>query len=84
MRVEFELCNLPRLRIMEYLVLAGGEPTGEVAVVGEGWTAALEKMEPSQVGSIKIPRDCLIIEGEAHAVERVSAFMRKKTMRGGG
>ncbi len=33
---------------------------------------------------MSIRRDLLIIEGEAEAVARVHAFMRNKTMRGGG
>lgn len=84
MRVEFELRNLPRLRVMEYLAEAGGALTGDHAVAGEGWTARLEKMAPAEVGRIRIPCDRLVMEGETDAVERVSAFMRKKTMRGGG
>lgn len=69
---------------MEYLAEAGGKPTGELAVSGEGWSAYLEPLEPAVVGTMRIPRDRLVIAGDDLAVERVSAFMRFKTMRGGG
>ena len=83
-RVELELRNLPGFRIMEYLAEAGGEPTGELIVSGEGWSAYLEPIEPAVVGAMRIPRDRLVIAGDDSAVERISAFMRCKTMRGGG
>jgi hypothetical protein len=83
-RVELELRNMPGYRIMEYLVEAGGEPTGELAVSGAGWSAYLEAIEPALVGALRIPRDRLVISGHDSAVERISAFMRRKAMRGGG
>lgn len=84
MRVEFELCNLPRFRVMEYLEQAGGEPVAALEVAGDGWIAVLDALEPAQVGSVLVPRDRLVIEGDDPVVERVSAFMRQRTMRGGG
>jgi hypothetical protein len=84
LRVELELRNLPRARVMEYLVEANGQPEVELVVGGDGWSARLEQMEPAQVGSIAVPRDMLVIEGEDAAVQRVCLFMRSKTMRGGG
>jgi molybdopterin synthase sulfur carrier subunit len=85
LRFEFDLRNLPRDRIMGYLAEAGGVQDGHLAVVGQGWQARLEEMPPAKVGRFSVPRDLLIIEGsDADAVQRVCAFMRHKTMRGGG
>ena len=84
MHVELELRNVPGFRIMEYLAEAGGEPTGDLTVSGEGWSAFLEPIEPAVVGAMRIPRDRLVIVGDDSAVERISAFMRRQTMRGGG
>jgi hypothetical protein len=83
-RIEFELRNLPRFRVREYLVEAGGGEVDDLTVTGAGWTATLTAMPPAQVGSFAIPRDLLVIAGDEDAVARVSAFMRQKTMRGGG
>ncbi len=84
MRVELELCNLPIDRVMGYLVDAGGQLDGDRAVHGAGWSAVLMAMEPAQVSVIRVPRDLLVIEGDPDPVERVQAFMRRRTMRGGG
>ena len=84
-RYEMELRNLPRFRIMEYLTEAGGVPSGELAVAGQGWQAELVEMEPVQIGVMSIRRDMLVIEGsDGDEVTSVHAFMRQKTMRGGG
>lgn len=85
MRVELELRNLPLSRVMGYLVEAGGRETGERSVEGQKWTARLEEMEPAKVGRLlRVRRALLIIEGDNQIVEHVQAFMRTKTMRGGG
>ncbi len=84
MSVELELCNLPLDRVMGYLVDAGGQLDGDRIIRGEGWSAVLMALEPAQVSVIRVPRDLLVIEGDPNAVERVHAFMRRRTMRGGG
>jgi hypothetical protein len=84
MRKELELRNLPRFRIMEYLIEAGGAKTDELGVAGPDWSARLEAMEPAKIITMTVRRDLLIIEGEDAAVEEKYAFMRRKTMRGGG
>ena len=84
MRVEMDLRNFPRFRIMEYLVEAGGQLTAEYAVSGTSWTAELIAMDPINVGLIKVRRDMLVIDGDDSAVPDIEAFMRRKTMRGGG
>lgn len=84
MRVEMELCNLPRERVISYLVEIGGKISDPCAVIGPDWSAKLIKMEPAQVGVIRVPRDLLVIEGDPHIVEPIHAFMRRRTMRGGG
>lgn len=86
MRVEFELRNVPRFRVRQYLTEAGGTQTGELTVKGIGWSAELIELEPVIITKIiEIPRDLLVIEGTDEAeFERVTTFMRRKTMRGGG
>ena len=86
MRFEMELRNLRRSLVMGFLMQAGGEPSGELSVNGEGWNARLEGMEPARIGpAIPIRRDMLIIEGDDPAVVTpVYDFMRKNMIRGGG
>lgn len=84
MRVELELRNLPTVRVMGYLVDAGGQLQGQRVAQGSGWVATLIELEPAQMTVFSIPRDLLVIEGEPDAVDRVHAHMRRCTMRGGG
>lgn len=85
MRVEMELRNIPRQRVMQYLEEAGGQRVGPLAVAGAGWSAHLEEMEPAVITVMTIRRDLLVIEGDdPDAVDVAHAFMRRKTMRGGG
>ena len=83
-RVEMEMRNLPLFRLQEYLVAAGAEQQDERAFVGTGWTARIEAMEPAKIITMTVRRDMVIIEGDEAEVNRVHAFMRGKTMRGGG
>lgn len=83
-RVEYELRNLPRHRMREYWVEAGGTLTSSLSAEGEGWKIWLESMPPAVVGPIEVRRDRLVIEGEQATVQRIADFMRGKTMRGGG
>ncbi|MEL6527946.1 MAG: hypothetical protein AAFQ07_19770 [Chloroflexota bacterium] len=84
-RHELELRNVPRNRVMEYLVEAGGTEDGELAVQGDGWRGWLEELEPVKIITMTVRRDMLIIEGEdPDTVNEVRNFMRRKTMRGGG
>ncbi|MGJ3239083.1 MAG: hypothetical protein ACFE0Q_10300 [Anaerolineae bacterium] len=84
MRYEMELRNVPRKRVMEYLIEAGGTEDSELAVTGEGWRGWLEELEPVQIITMTVRRDMLILDGDADVLDEVHAFMRRKTMRGGG
>lgn len=81
MRVEMELRHLPRFRIVDFLVQAGGEITGVLSVTGDGWSAYIEALEPDRVGIVDVSRDRLVIQGDARAVERVYAFMQLRADR---
>lgn len=83
-RVEYELRNIPRHRMREYWIEAGGTLTDDLSAEGAGWKIRLEPMQPAVVGPLEIRRDKLIIEGEQGAVQKMADFMRSKTMRGGG
>lgn len=81
MRVTIELRLIPRYRVMDYLVQAGGVPVESLSVTGAGWTATIEALEPDSLGMVRVPRDCLVIEGDEAAVERVRAFMQRQVDR---
>lgn len=81
MRVELELRYLPRFRVIDYLVQLGGQVTESATVIGPGWSATIEALEPDLVGIVHVPRDRLVIEGDERAVERVHAFMERQVRR---
>lgn len=76
MRVTIELRLIPRYRVVDYLVQAGGVPVESLSVTGAGWTATIEAREPDLLGMVQVSRDCLVIEGDEAAVERVRVFMQ--------
>lgn len=85
MRHEFDLRNFPLNRLREYLAEVGGivDPADDRQVSGEGWHAVIRADEPVYVGSIRVVRDWLIIDGDDRAAP-VIEHMRRMTMRGGG
>jgi hypothetical protein len=86
-RFELDLRNLPRERILGYLVDIGGirqTPLEALRVTGTNWSAWLEPQPTQYISIIRSERDLLVIEGEHDTAEKVYAFMRLKTMRGGG
>jgi len=83
-RIEMEMRNLPLFRLQEYLVEAGAKQNGERQFDAERWEARIEKMEPAKIVTMSVRRDMVVIEGDEDEVERVYAFMKGKTMRGGG
>lgn len=83
-RVEMEMRNLPLARLQEYLVEAGAVQIGERDFSAPMWAARIAPMEPAQIITMTVRRDMVIIEGDEGEVDRVYAFMRQKTMRGGG
>ena len=75
---------MPASLIMSIVEEAGALRSGERTAYAEGWTARLVEMPPAQLGPLRIPRDMLIIEGDEAAIPRVSDFMRRNLIRGGG
>lgn len=84
MGCELELRNVPRPQVIQYLIEAGGQQTGDLVVAGDDWHAQLHPMEPAIIGVMSIRRDMLVIEGTPEEADRVCAHMRRRTMRGGG
>ncbi len=87
MRFELDLRNMPRERVLEYLVEAGGvrrSPAEALQVDGPNWSAWLDPQPTIYLSVIRIDRDLLIIEGDDEAATRIHNVMRLNTMRGGG
>lgn len=84
MITEVMECGIPLWLLREYLEELGGEAGGEYRVIGDGWTASLSKSEPVNIGSLRIDRVRLDLEGEPDAIAALKPRLEIKTMRGGG
>lgn len=79
---RLEVRNIDTDLIAGYLVAElGGERDG-MAVRGGGWEVRFVPGEAARVGGIRVPVVFYEVEGER--ADEVAAFLRRKTMRGGG
>lgn len=74
---------IPLWLLREYLEELGGTAESETVVAGEGWRAELTKLPDHEIGSLRIGRVELRLEGTAAAVERLRPGLDRKTMRAG-
>ena len=79
---RLEVRNLKPELIASYLREEFDGDGDDEAVEGEGWRVDLRVGEPAGVGRFRVPVLFLEIEGQREA--EVTAFLRRKTMRGGG
>lgn len=81
--MRLEVRNLPADRLARYLVEEfAGTDNGEGVVTGDGWRVRFVPGEPVHMRAGTIPVLFIEIDGEREA--DAAAFMRQKTMRGGG
>ncbi|HID51848.1 MAG TPA: DUF1952 domain-containing protein [Anaerolineae bacterium] len=78
-----EIHAIPLWLLREYLEEIGGTAVSETRVVGEGWTAVLTKLEPRQVGSLRVGQVKIEFTGEPDALGLLQTRFAKKTMRAG-
>jgi hypothetical protein len=81
-RVE-EVHSIPLWLLRDYLSEIGGTVETENRVTGDGWTAVLTKLEPRQVGSLRVGQVKVEFEGQAEAITQLQTQFHKKTMRAG-
>jgi hypothetical protein len=81
-RIE-EVHSIPLWLLRDYLTEVGGQAENENRVVGNGWTAVLTKLEPRQVGSLRVGRVKIEFAGQPDALVQMQSQFHKKTMRAG-
>jgi hypothetical protein len=75
--------GIPLWLLVEYLEDLGGEAAGEGRVKGDGWTASIIKIEPNRVGSLRVGRVQLELQGDPDAIAALKPRLEMKTMRAG-
>lgn len=78
-----ETHSIPLWLLCEYLEELGGTAENGNYLVGDGWTAALTKIEPRKVGSLRVGQVKIQFEGEPDALNQLKTQFHKKTMRAG-
>jgi hypothetical protein len=81
---EFTVSGIPLWLMGEYLVELGGQQVADNTVNGEGWQAYMARVEDAQVGSLRVGRMCLQVQGDAQALQKLRPALEKKLVRAGG
>ena len=76
--------GIPLWLMKKYLTDLGGVEAEENVLRGEGWQATVRKGEPARLGSLRVGRIEVEIEGEEEAIEALLEKLHWKTLRGGG
>lgn len=79
---RLEVRNIETALIVGYLVRELGGRAEGALVTGDGWTVRIVPGEAERVGGLRVPVVFYEVEGEREA--EAAAFLRHKTMRGGG
>lgn len=79
---RLEVRNLPAGQIAAYLTAELGGTERDGTVTGDGWSVRFVRGEPAAVGRFRVP--VLFVDIEGAREDEVAAFVRRKTMRGGG
>lgn len=75
--------GIPLWLLVEYLEDLGGTAESENRVTGDGWTTSITKLEPNRVGSLRVGRVQLELEGDPNAIAALIPLLEQKTMRAG-
>ncbi len=78
-----EIHSIPLWLLRDYLTEVGGRANGDNRVVGDGWTAVLTKLEPRQIGSLRVGQVKIEFEGQPEALKQMQTQFYKKTLRAG-
>jgi hypothetical protein len=84
MITEVLVYSIPLWLLREYLEELGGTAESETVVTGAGWRVELTKLASRQVGSLRVGRVELKLEGEPEAIAGLRPGLDRKTLRAGG
>jgi hypothetical protein len=84
MVTEVFVYAIPLWLLREYLVELGGVAVSENVVEGAGWRVELTRLPDRQLGSLRVGRVELKLQGEPEALAGLRPGLDRKTLRAGG
>ncbi len=84
MQINQIITGIPLWLVQEYIEELGGRLGSDGWLRGEGWQARLTQVEDQRVGSLRVGRVGLELEGQAPALESLQAALNKRLLRAGG
>ena len=82
-RLEWTQRGIPLKLFQDYLIDLGGSPAGDGRVAGPGWQAHLQRLEPFQIGSLRVGQIQVTFEGQPEALDALLPQLEKKLLRAG-
>ncbi len=76
--------GIPLWLLREYLEELGGTATSDTEIEGAGWHAVLTKLPPKEIGSLRVGRVELRLEGDEESLAKLRPGLDQKTLRAGG
>jgi len=81
---EFTVSGIPLWLMCEYLIELGGQQVADDTIKGEGWQADVTKVEDARIGSLRVGRVHLRVQGDAKVLQQLRPRLEKKLVRAGG
>lgn len=80
---ETQVHGVPLWLLRAYLEDLGGQTKADGLLIGPGWQAELRQLPPVAIGSLRVGRVELQIEGTREALDALLPLLHHKTMRAG-
>lgn len=82
-RKEWTQRGIPLKLFQDYLIDLGGSLVAEGHVIGPGWQARLQRLEPFHLGSLRVGQVQVEFEGQPEALAALLPQLEKKLLRAG-
>ena len=82
--IDMTLTAVPLWLLRQYLVEIGGRAKRGGRVMGDGWTARLTQVDDYVIGSLRVGRVRMILDGDKERVDALRPLLDKMLVRGGG